>query len=179
MVRPIILTAAAAALALTGLSTVGTHVNAQAIRGDAVTPTTRQAYVQMAGASDLYEIRSGQLALSRSRNPNVRRFAQMLIRDHNNTTRQVMAAARASGLRPPMPALMPIQARMMRELNAARRVNLDRVFLDQQMQAHQMALSIHSYYAQRGEAPPLRAVANAAVPVVRMHLAEVRRWARM
>jgi putative membrane protein len=176
--RPLML-AAAAALALTGISSFNSSASAQGgrMRADAMTPTMRAPYVQLASASDLYEIRSGQLALQKSRNPQVRRFAQMLVRDHTNTTRQLMAAARASGMRPLRPALMPMQARMMRELNNVQRVNFDRVFLNQQVQAHQMALALHSNYAQRGDTPALRSVAAAAAPVVQMHLTEVQRWA--
>ena len=178
MPRPLIF-AATAALALTGLSTLDSSAGAQGarMRADAMTPTMRAPYVQLASASDLYEIRSGQLALQRSRNPNIRRFGQMLVRDHTNTSRQLMAAARAAGMRPLRPALMPMQARMMRELNSARGPQFDRIFLNQQVQAHQMALALHSNYAQRGDAPPLRSVAAAAAPVVQMHLTEVQRWA--
>jgi predicted outer membrane protein len=45
-----------------------------------------QTYRTMAAQSDAFEIASSQLALQRSRNPNVRRFAQQMIQDHSMTS---------------------------------------------------------------------------------------------
>jgi putative membrane protein len=131
----------------------------------------------MAAASDLYEIQSSQLAQSRARSPAVRDFAQMMIADHTNTTRQLTAAAQASGMGPVAPALLPMQARMMDQLRAAPADGFDRVYLDQQVQAHQMALALHANYARNGDTPQLRTVAAAATPIVQGHLDRVRQLA--
>jgi putative membrane protein len=64
---------------------------------------------------------------------------------------------------------------MMAELRAASGADFDRVFIRQQVQAHEMALALHSNYAANGDTPALRAVASAAVPVVRQHLDQARR----
>ncbi|SCY01414.1 DUF4142 domain-containing protein [Microvirga guangxiensis] len=53
-----------------------------------------QTYRTMAAQSDAFEIASSQLALQRSRNPNVRRFAQDMIRDHGVTS-QALNGGRA------------------------------------------------------------------------------------
>jgi len=45
-----------------------------------------QTYRMMAAQADAFEIASSQLALQRSRNPNVRRFAQQMIQDHGMTS---------------------------------------------------------------------------------------------
>lgn len=141
-------------------------------------PLARDAYVGMAAASDLFEIQSSQLALSRAQSPAVRDFAQMMVADHTNTTRQLTAAAQAAGMGPIAPALLPMQARMMDQLRAAGSgAAFERVFLDQQVQAHQMALALHSNYGKNGDTPLLRAVALAAMPVVQAHLDRVRQMA--
>jgi putative membrane protein len=141
------------------------------------TPLARDAYVGMAAAGDLYEIQSSQLALSRATSPAVRDFAQMMIGDHTNTTGQLTAAAQSVGIGPLAPALLPMQARMMDQLRAAPAGTFDRVYLDQQVQAHQMALALHSNYARNGDTPQLRAVAAAATPIVQGHLDRVRQLA--
>jgi putative membrane protein len=134
------------------------------------TPTAAPAYVRMAAASDLYEIQSSTLARTRARRGDVRAFADMLVGDHTTTTQQLMGAARAAGLNPPPPMLMPMQRDMMARLRAASGADFDRVYLDEQVQAHQMALSLHQNYAQNGDAPPLRTVAANAVPIIQGHL---------
>src|SRR4028118_803636 len=66
-----------------------------------MTPTQRGAYVEMAAASDLFEIQSGRMAAERGQNAAVRQFGSMLVDHHQRTTAQVSAAAGARRTRPP------------------------------------------------------------------------------
>jgi len=144
-----------------------------------MTPTDRTAYVQMAASSDMYEIQSSQIALTKGQNPAIRQFAQMMVRDHTNTTQQLMAAAQAAGVPPMSPQMMPMHAQMVAQLQASQGgASFDRLYASQQLMAHQQALALHSNYAARGDTPALRAVAAAATPVVRGHLQMAQRWPR-
>jgi len=167
---------AAAALSLSGCQSMMGEPGAMAM-GD-MTPEMAMPYVMMAGASDLFEIESSRLALQRAQRPETRQYAQMLIQHHMQTSAQVMAAARASGLNPPPPRLMPMQQRMMAELSRASAANFDRVYLRQQVPAHQMALALHRNYAANGDRPPLRNVAATAVPIVTQHLQQAQMMMR-
>ena len=174
MTRNLFAAVAAAAL-LAGCSTMGADGTSTAMGAPAdMTPSTRDAYVQMAAASDLFEIQSSQLALSRAQRPEVREFAQMLITHHTQTTQQLTAAAQAAGMTPPPPMLMPMQQRMMEELQQASGASFDGVYMRQQVPAHEMARALHANYASRGDNPALRVVAGAAVPIVQQHLDRAR-----
>ncbi len=164
MFRPLLL-AAAASLGMSACAMNDTGMMAEAA-GD-MTPTNGQAYTAMAASSDMFEIQSSQIALERSRNANVRMFAQMMIQHHTNTTQQLMAAARAAGVAVPM-QMMPMHAQMLSELRASG--NVDATYGRQQRTSHQMALALHGNYAARGDTPALRTVAAAATPIVRDHL---------
>jgi putative membrane protein len=135
-----------------------------------MTPTQAMPYVMMAGASDLFEIQSSQMAVQRAQNPQVRQYAQMLIQHHQMTTQQVMAAARAAGLTPRPPMLMPMQRQMLTELQGMSGAGFDAAYIRQQVPAHQMALALHQNYADNGDRPQLQAVARTAVPIVTQHL---------
>jgi putative membrane protein len=144
-----------------------------------MTPTNRGGYLQMAASSDMYEIQSSQIALTKARMPAVRQFAQMMINDHSNTTQQLMAASRSAGIPPMSPMMMPMHARMVAQLQGAPAgPAFDRLYARQQLMAHQQALALHSNYAARGDTPALRGVAGAATPIVRGHLQMVQRWPR-
>lgn len=173
MSRSLIL-AAAGALALAACASTEADMAADnaAAAGD-MTPTQRGAYVEMAAASDLFEIQSSQLALSRAQRPEVRQFAQMLIDHHRQTTAQLTAAATAAGT-PPTPDLMPMQQQMMDELRGASGAGFDAVYLRQQVPAHEMALALHENYARNGDTAALRGTAAAAVPIIRQHLDRAR-----
>jgi putative membrane protein len=136
------------------------------------------AYVARAGAADLYEIQSSQLAAARARRPQVRDFAQMLVTDHTRTTQLVTQAAQDDGLRPPPPALEPAQRTMLRQLERARPADFERLYLSQQITAHQQALALHRNQARSGDGGALRRVAASAVPIVQGHLTRARQLAR-
>jgi putative membrane protein len=133
-------------------------------------PVERMAFVAKAGAGDLYEIQSSQLAATRSRDARVKEFAQMMIRHHTMTTREVAAAARAAGLRPPPPQLEAAQREMLAQLRPLSGTAFDRAYVSQQKQAHAMALTLHQTYAAQGDVPSLQAAAAKAVPIVQQHI---------
>jgi putative membrane protein len=118
----------------------------------------------------MYERQSSQIVLQSTRDRRVRGFAQMMLRDHMNSTAKVKTAARQSGVRVPPPRLMPRQARMIAELRSARGADRDAVYVRQQRMAHEEALATHRDYASTGTARPLRRVATGIVPVVEHHL---------
>ena len=170
----ILLSGLIAATALCGLATPVAAQPRRAMAPDRATMT----YVASAGAGDMYEIQSSQIAVRRARDPRVRAFATMLVTDHQRTTQQVLAAARESGMRPGPAMLAPAQRQMIRQLERAGPMQFDRLYLAQQIPAHQQALVLHQRYARTGNAPALRRVASGAVPVVQEHLAHARQMAR-
>lgn len=152
----------------------GSRAEAQRRTGRAAT-----TYVAKAGAGDLFEIQSSQMAATRSRRPQVRAFAQMLVTDHNRSTQMVGDAARADGLMPRPPMLEPAQRAMLRQLERARDRDFDRLYLSQQIPAHVQGLALHRDYARTGQGRALRRAAQDMVPVVRSHLERARQLARM
>jgi len=130
-------------------------------------------YLAQAASSDQFEIQSGQLALQASQNPAVQNFANMIIRDHTNSTQMLMAAAQSAHVTPPPATILPAQQAMLDQLRSAGTgYNFDSAFQQVQIQAHQTALALHQGYAQGGDVPALRATAGQIVPVVQGHLAQ-------
>lgn len=132
-------------------------------------------YVMAAGMSDMFEINSSQLAVQKSPNPAVRKYAQMLIKHHQKTTAVTMAAAKKAGMDPTPPTLDPGTAASIAELQGASATDFDRLYIGQQIPAHQAALDLHQGYATGGDQAPLRATARKAVPIVRAHLVAAQR----
>ena len=152
---------AAALIAVPGLA------SAQAVNG--------RQYVRMAGASDLYEIQSSRLVLASTRNAEVRRFANTMVRHHTKSTADVKRAATRAGIVPPPPRLDAVGARNIAELRRTRGAARDAVYLQQQRVAHRRALELQQGYAANGDVRPLARTAATIVPVVQMHLGELRR----
>jgi len=134
--------------------------------------TQAAAYVMAAGMSDLYEINSSQVALEKSQNAGIRKYAQMMIDHHQKTTAATMAAARKAGMEPSPPMLDAGATASIAELQQAASADFDRLYLGQQIPAHQAALDLHQSYGKGGDQTALRASANKAVPIVKRHLAD-------
>lgn len=165
------------AVALAGCNTAGMTENQtqSTIAGSAMadaqmTASSSTEYVAMAGASDLYEIESSRLALQQSQNAQIQQFARTMIDHHTRTTNTVMTAARAAGLNPAAPKLMPMQRQMVDRLRNVQGSSFDSMYLSQQRQAHQMALTLHTGFAEDGGAGPLRDAAQSAVPIIEDHI---------
>jgi putative membrane protein len=91
-----------------------------------------------------------------------------------------MDAAQRSGMPPmPPPPLRPDHQQTYSQLQSTSGPAFDRMFVDQQVMAHQEALSLHSAYAGSGGDRNLRGAASAAVPIVRHHLDMARDAQRM
>lgn len=136
-----------------------------------VTATNAAAYLPEAGRSDQFEIQSSQLALSQGSSSAVKGFAQTMIRDHTESTKALMGAAQRAGMTPPPPP--PLDARrqgMLDQLRAAQGSDFDRLYLQQQLMAHQEAYALHSGYAKAGDQPALRGAASTISRTVQQHL---------
>ena len=136
--------------------------------------TTAATYVAMAASADTYETESSKMALQHASSPEVRSFAQMMVTDHANTTAAVMAAAKLASVGMPG-GPNPKHTAMLKQLREVGHAKMERVYVDQQVMAHEEALALHQAYAAQGDNPGLRAAAASAVPIVEAHLNEIRR----
>lgn len=137
--------------------------------------TSAQPFIFHAGMGDVFEITSSQVALMKSQTPAVRRYAQMMIAHHTDTTNGVLASAKRAGITPPPPVLDQRHRDLITQLMNAEGAQFERTYWQQQLQSHEAALALMQGFAANGDTPELRAAATATIPVVQMHLTEVRR----
>ena len=140
---------------------------------DAATPTTAQAFVDMASASDMYEVEAGKLAKQMGKGQAVKDFGAMMVTDHTKSTTELkIAAGKADGV-----TVNPkLTAKQQSDLDALKNAgeNFDATYKQQQVAAHEMALSMLQGYAQSGDNADLKAFASKTAPVVEGHLTKAR-----
>lgn len=137
-------------------------------------PPARQ-YVEAAAQSDAFELLEAQAALAGSANPQVRAYAEMMLRDHAAAAAALRAAAVAAKLDPPAMQLGAEQAALLAALQGMSGEDLDRAYAEHQALAHRSALTVQQAYAAGGDAPALRRAAATATPVIERHLAAAER----
>ena len=131
-----------------------------------------QDYVAMAASSDMFEIRSSQLALENAQSADVKSFAQEMIAEHTQLSAELTAAAKQEQVSVPE-GMMEKHATQLETLSGASGESFDAAYMEAQLLSHQEALALHSSYAENGESEPLKASARRAVPIVEEHLQHV------
>ena len=137
-------------------------------------PLPTAAYLAKAASIDLYQIRSGELALQRSGSAGNRAFAQRMIEEHRGLAAQLSLAGRRLDLLPPA-TLLPEQQGWLDALSAtASPAQFDAAYRRQQLVAHDASYRAHYAYAFGGESPTLRMVARSAAGIELGHGRQMR-----
>jgi len=130
-------------------------------------------YVEKAALTDMFEIESSRIALERSKVQPVKDFAQMMIDNHTKTSVEVMPLATSAGVAPPT-ALDADHMKKLDDLRNAKDQDFDDVYIDQQTEAHENALSLHKDFANNGRDAGLQQFAAKTAPVVDAHLVMIK-----
>jgi putative membrane protein len=129
-------------------------------------------FVEAMANDNMFEIESSQLALQKSRNTRVRRFAQRMIDDHTRMQTELSSAVQSTGPSLTVPTTMDNrhQSAMQDLQNARAGRDFDRMYLTAQVNAHSEALVVNQNYAQVGDDPAMKQLANNAIPTIQEHL---------
>jgi putative membrane protein len=141
-----------------------------------VTTPTAQQFADQAAGGDAFEIAGARLALKLAKSADLQSYAQMIITDHMASTTEITKAAAAT--KPVAltvnPKLSEDQRNKLQDLGALSGGEFDDAFADQQVAAHEAALSLMQTYADKGDAGPLKDAAADIVPKVQAHLDQIR-----
>jgi putative membrane protein len=130
-----------------------------------------QAFANAAAASDAFEIASSKLALANSSSASIKKFAQMMIDAHTDSTAKLKAAV--SGASPaitPDPTLSAEQQAKLDAMKASSGAAFDDAYAAGQAEGHQKTLEALRAYSTTGDVAELKAFATKLVPIVAAHL---------
>jgi putative membrane protein len=132
--------------------------------------TKASNFVTLVAASDMFEVQSSKIALQRSTDPAVKKFAQMMIAAHTKTTATLKRLiAGQDNLSPPTALPSDLQGKL-DTLGSVSPADFDKTYLDDQVDGHQSALNVMQRYAKDGDLEPLKQFAAQTAPVVQQHL---------
>jgi putative membrane protein len=130
---------------------------------------TLQGYVMNAAMGDMYEVQAAQIAQQKGKSADVKSLAKMIQTDHTAAMNEMKPMVTAAGQTPPA-ALDQRRQGMIDNLNAAPADQFDKVYLAQQVAAHEEALTLHRGYAENGDNAQLKAHAAKVTPKIQAHL---------
>ncbi|MBB5235638.1 DUF4142 domain-containing protein [Deinococcus budaensis] len=126
-------------------------------------------FLQAATGSNLFEIQSSQLALSKSNTAAIRAFAQQMITDHTTAQNQVNTLAAARNV--PLPKVLPPELQLkITTLNTLSGAAFDAAYAREQVLGHQLSISLHQNQQTAGRDPAVVAYAAEKLPVITGHL---------
>jgi putative membrane protein len=160
MLRPI--------LAASLLATFACLSPATAAQPPSMPVTNPSTFVAKAGASNLFEIQSSQLALTRTTTPVVMFFAHKMVDDHTTAGKGLQAAAKAESISVPT-EVDSFQADELAELKKLEGVAFDTAYNAMQLMAHDQAVTLFEGYAKAGKPGPLEDFARKTLPTLEMH----------
>jgi putative membrane protein len=139
-----------------------------------VSATTVAGYVPAAVMGDMYEIQAADIALQRSQNADVKALAAAIKTDHTAASNAFRALLRTAAPGETAPAALDQRRQgMLDNLRSASAATFDATWLDQQIAAHNEALTLQRGFSDQGS--PLAAHARSVVPKIERHLQEAQR----
>lgn len=122
--------------------------------------------------ANMFEIQSSRIALNRSRNPEVKLFANQMIQEHGADAAELNSVAKLQNLTVPI-QLNPKHQKMVDQLNSAAEDAFDATFIRLQTEEHMGVINMLKRYSKNGENEAVRAFAQRVLPVLRSHYKEL------
>lgn len=155
----------------TGTDVADTNATTSASPTAAPATGASQSFVNVAAASDAFEIETSKLALANGSSASVKAFARKMIDAHTASTAKLKATT--AGLTPaltPDPTLNAEQQQKVDQLKTISGKAFDEAYIAEQAAGHQQTLDALKAYAATGDTPPLKTFAATLIPIVTAHL---------
>jgi putative membrane protein len=133
--------------------------------------TTARHFLIVASIKNLQEVSAGNLAALKASDPNVKAFAQMMVKDHGDAEQKLLRLAKSKGITLPPAATGGIQPDLMLK-NAGS--NFDKMYVHSMVSGHQNTVEVFENYATTGKDPAVKAFAGEMLPALKHHLEEIR-----
>jgi len=133
--------------------------------------TTAKHFVIVASIGNLREASDGRLAEQKAKREDVRGFGQMMVKDHNDAERQLLALAKIKGFDISDAATGGIQPDINLK-NAGD--NFDELYIHAMAAGHGSTVEMFENYATVGKDADVRDFARNTLPALKRHLAEIK-----
>jgi putative membrane protein len=145
-----------------------TTSDAMATGGIAVAPSDSE-FATKAAVSGMAEVALGKLALSKTTNPQLKEFANMMVKDHGKANTELMALAKTKNITLPT-AVDDVHKKKMEDLQKKSGVDFDKGYAQAMVEGHEATLKLMQGESTDGKDADLKAFAAKTAPIVQTHL---------
>ena len=138
----------------------------------AQTRVSTEDFVTKVAISDMMEIQSSQLALARQPDADTKPFAEQMVKDHQQTSKELKALVDSGKVKVALPSALDAEhQKKLEDLKGKSGKDFDRAYDQMQVQAHEDAVALFENYAASGDNPDLKSWAAMTLPHLKEHLA--------
>lgn len=131
---------------------------------------TTGGFVTGLATSDMYELEAARIATQRSQNADIKALAGMITTDHTASSSKLKTIAPVEAADTSLPTELDQRRKgLIDNLNAATAADFDRVWLSQQVAAHNEALTLLNGFKDKTDTPQLARLATEIIPKVTTH----------
>lgn len=131
---------------------------------------TVDGFVTGLGTGNMYELEAAKIAAAKSTNADVKALAAMITKDHTAAGEKLGTAAAAAAPNVAIPTALDERRKgLIDNLNAATPGDFDKVYLDQQVAAHNETLTLLNGFDDNTDAPALATLARELIAPVTAH----------
>lgn len=136
-------------------------------------------FVTMAASSSMMEVQASRIALEKSKNGEVRTFAQRMVDDHSKASEELRSVARTAGMTDLPTAMVQVHSSHMDRLRALGGEEFDREYAAQVgVAAHTEAVDLFERASRDAANTEVREFAGKQLPTLREHMEHAQRLAK-
>ncbi len=133
---------------------------------------TSDDFVEAATESGIAEVVTGNLALEKSQNAEIKKFAQQMVTDHTQANQKLGDIARNLDITPPDEAALTDKVKKV--ILEWREESFDKSYINNQVDAHEKAVELFKKESTSSDKPELKAFASETLPKLEHHLEEAK-----
>jgi putative membrane protein len=122
-----------------------------------------------AGNGGMAEVALGKLALTKTTDPSIKEFANMMVTDHGKANTELMGIAKTKNITLPA-APDSTHIKKLDDLSKMSGKDFDKAYVDAMVDGHKKTLDLMNGEAKDGKDADLKAFAAKTAPTVKMHL---------
>jgi len=151
-------------------SDTGAHTAAsEASTGGIAVDKNDAKFVTTAAADGMAEVEAGKTAQQKAANPEVKKFADIVVKDHTKAGDELMALAKKKNIVCPSG---PTKEQLDKSADIAKKTgkDYDKAYADAMVDDHKKAVDLFEDGSKNLKDPDLKAFAAATLPTLKMHL---------
>jgi putative membrane protein len=145
-----------------------TNANSSNMMGG-TNPTDPKGFMTQAAAGGLAEVELGRMASTKAQNPEVKKFAQMMVQDHTNANTELKSLAGKKNVT--LPTELDAEHKAIRDrLNGLSGAEFDKAYMEAMVEDHEKTVDLFETQSEDGTDPDAKAFAAKTLPKLREHL---------